>query len=287
MVSRLLDRVCSYVTAAGVFAPATPWCLLLSPAGETILRFHKSNIVVIKANGDVVLNTNGWYTFTTWSAMNDALQAIHIKVRYQGPVSDGCWAVTDDAGLHKPYHDGIVVPATKPMHKLRGAAVLKAYAGGAEVPVYAVVKPVPDAAQAVGIDAGGRVSRAAMGTGTASGSYAAATGTATNFAVQQKQPAYLKPPARKAAAASAPNRSVHEQLQEAIEHLDMQDEIEGDDDHLCVVCMHQERSQVLVPCGHMVLCSDCCAEIISKAGECPMCREKIIDHCTLHGIDAF
>lgn len=78
--------------------------------------------------------------------MNDALHAIHIKVSYQGPVSDGSWAVRDDAGLHRPYHDGIVLPATKPAHKQRGAAVLKAYAGGAEVPVYVVVKPAAAAA---------------------------------------------------------------------------------------------------------------------------------------------
>lgn len=78
--------------------------------------------------------------------MNDALHAINIKVRYQGPVTDGSWAVVDDAGRHRPYHDGIVVPVTKPAHKQRGTAVLKAYAGGAEVPVYAIAKPMPAAA---------------------------------------------------------------------------------------------------------------------------------------------
>lgn len=121
--------------------------------------------------------------------------------------------------------------------------------------------------------------------GNSPGSFAAAAGTAANFAVQQQQLAHLTLPTRTAAARSVPSKSVREQLQEAMQHLDMQDELQGDDDLLCVVCMHQERSQVLVPCGHMVLCSDCCAEILSKVGECPMCREKIVDHCTLQGMD--
>lgn len=116
-------------------------------------------------------------------------------------------------------------------------------------------------------------------------------GPAVNFAAvhhhqqQQQQLAALRSPARHVAA-QASRKTVHEQLQEAIEELDMQDELEGDDEHVCVVCLHQPREEVLVPCGHMVLCRSCCVEIVSKAGECPVCREMIIDHCTLDGINA-
>lgn len=97
--------------------------------------------------------------------MNDALQAIRIKVRYKGSVDDRCWAVIDDAGLQQPYYDGIVLPATKPTHKQRCAVVLKAYAGGAEVPVYAVLKSMPDAAPTSSLATGSGLARAALGTG--------------------------------------------------------------------------------------------------------------------------
>lgn len=54
------------------------------------------------------------------------------------------------------------------------------------------------------------------------------------------------------------------------------------DEHLCVVCMHQPRDEVLVPCGHMVLCQGCCKSIMASPSPiCPMCREVIEDHCTI------
>lgn len=80
-------------------------------------------------------------------------------------------------------------------------------------------------------------------------------------------------------------KTVHEQLQEAVEQLGLEDELAGGDEHLCVVCLENQRDVVLVPCGHMVLCRFCCAGIINNSSECPVCRETIVDHCTLNAHD--
>jgi hypothetical protein len=79
----------------------------------------------------------------------------------------------------------------------------------------------------------------------------------------------------------AARKSVHEQLAEAVEQLGIEDEIAGGDDHLCVVCLENTRDEVLVPCGHMVLCRYCCQDIMQDSKACPVCREDIVDHCTL------
>lgn len=49
-----------------------------------------------------------------------------------------------------------------------------------------------------------------------------------------------------------------------------------DEADTCVVCMEEPRSTVLVPCGHMVLCKDCCQHIIeTKQGKCPVCQQDV------------
>lgn len=55
---------------------------------------------------------------------------------------------------------------------------------------------------------------------------------------------------------------------------------DADDDlHMCVVCMEEPRSIVLVPCGHMALCKDCCQQIMAnQPASCPMCCQNIEYH---------
>lgn len=72
-----------------------------------------------------------------------------------------------------------------------------------------------------------------------------------------------------------------EQIKAAMEELGIEEEGLIGDEHLCVVCLENARDEVLVPCGHMVLCQDCCADIMASTNECPMCRETIEDHCTI------
>ena len=43
----------------------------------------------------------------------------------------------------------------------------------------------------------------------------------------------------------------------------------------CVVCMRAERSVVLLPCRHAVLCGACSAHIEKSSNRCPLCRVAI------------
>ena len=44
----------------------------------------------------------------------------------------------------------------------------------------------------------------------------------------------------------------------------------GIDEGLCVVCMAEERTHLLVPCGHKCLCEACAT--MREWTECPICR---------------
>ena len=45
-----------------------------------------------------------------------------------------------------------------------------------------------------------------------------------------------------------------------------------DESSLCVVCITQLRSHIIIPCGHMCLCQEC-APLVQHT--CPMCREPV------------
>eukprot|EP00882_Tetradesmus_deserticola_P033905 GHRQ01038768.1.p2 GENE.GHRQ01038768.1~~GHRQ01038768.1.p2 ORF type:complete len:167 (+),score=53.31 GHRQ01038768.1:123-623(+) len=77
------------------------------------------------------------------------------------------------------------------------------------------------------------------------------------------------------------HKPAHEQLADMVQQLGLEDELACGDDHLCVVCLEHTRDEVLVPCGHMVLCRFCCQQIMQESKACPVCREDIVDHCTL------
>ncbi|XP_018010274.1 uncharacterized protein LOC108667727 [Hyalella azteca] len=45
----------------------------------------------------------------------------------------------------------------------------------------------------------------------------------------------------------------------------------------CVVCQDSERSMLLMPCGHLCLCRDCCRAIKNSSKLCPVCRRRIVE----------
>ncbi|KAF4519919.1 hypothetical protein B566_EDAN012561 [Ephemera danica] len=45
-----------------------------------------------------------------------------------------------------------------------------------------------------------------------------------------------------------------------------------EDERLCRVCFENELNVVLLPCGHMVVCSNCAPRFSS----CPVCRQRVI-----------
>ena len=46
---------------------------------------------------------------------------------------------------------------------------------------------------------------------------------------------------------------------------------------LCAVCLRAERSTVLMPCRHAVLCATCATTVRESSGRCPLCRQGIED----------
>eukprot|EP00927_Polykrikos_kofoidii_P042921 TRINITY_DN3698_c0_g1_i1.p1 TRINITY_DN3698_c0_g1~~TRINITY_DN3698_c0_g1_i1.p1 ORF type:complete len:214 (-),score=34.14 TRINITY_DN3698_c0_g1_i1:375-1016(-) len=40
---------------------------------------------------------------------------------------------------------------------------------------------------------------------------------------------------------------------------------------VCVICLTEHASHVMVPCGHLALCEDCCLQPIHS---CPVCRQS-------------
>ena len=56
------------------------------------------------------------------------------------------------------------------------------------------------------------------------------------------------------------------------QHADM---MKDNDEHLCVVCMDNERSCLYVPCNHLAMCVECDADIMAASLPCPMCNAAI------------
>ena len=44
------------------------------------------------------------------------------------------------------------------------------------------------------------------------------------------------------------------------------------DEPKCVICLEAKRTHAMLPCGHLCLCSDCCAPYLQHSGNCPVCR---------------
>ncbi len=62
------------------------------------------------------------------------------------------------------------------------------------------------------------------------------------------------------------------------EHFEMF--LEGDildDETACIACMSRVRETIILPCGHLVLCSACSVGITC----CPMCRTAIVEFICL------
>ncbi len=54
-----------------------------------------------------------------------------------------------------------------------------------------------------------------------------------------------------------------------------------DDDHACIACMAALKTTLLIPCGHLVLCANCAAQVLERSAVCPMCRVPVVSHITV------
>jgi len=78
-------------------------------------------------------------------------------------------------------------------------------------------------------------------------------------------------------AADAPSRPAPAASLESESVGSSREEIE------CVVCMEELRDTVLVPCGHIALCSGCARTIAaSRRPVCPICNRNVDDVCRVY-----
>lgn len=56
------------------------------------------------------------------------------------------------------------------------------------------------------------------------------------------------------------------------------------DEGLCVVCMAEERTHLLVPCGHKCLCEACAT--MREWTECPICRAAALAYLRVREVSS-
>jgi len=252
-----------------------------------VLRLHETDIVRVKPNGDVILNSGGWTTWKTMQSMNDVLELFDMAVASTGgSVNAGNWIVDDGHGKKYRYADNMLVPAGAEEDRHRARIVLEEY----ELPVPAALVPKPVTTTAR------PPTTIAPQTPAASRPPVAAGGSSPASATRAPPPASVAgnpapPPAMvnntmPAAAAVDPamlgpksNPEVVakqlEQVEAQLNHAHLENVAEED---ICTVCWERLRQIVLIPCGHLVLCEECLEEIMGKPEKlCPMCREPIAE----------
>ncbi|GLI70469.1 hypothetical protein VaNZ11_015379 [Volvox africanus] len=289
-------------------------------SGNVYMRFHKTDVVMVRPSGDVVLTSGGYRTRTTFLSVQQALQPLGLTVHSSlGGDGRGEWSVGGPDGSRTPWEDGMVVPASDEADRGRGQRLLAAYNVGtpsvsadiaarapAPAPALMTAVPSPSAARApVVVPAQAPIS-------TSTWSYRSAAGIS-------KAPAYashIRPPTAAAgplAVAPSPIQvpvpvptartaeSISELQQVLNAALAIKDETSGrtsgdsipyilrandngaelDDEHACIACMAALKTTLLIPCGHMVMCGPCAAQVLERSGVCPMCREQVISQVTV------
>ncbi len=172
-------------------------------------------------------------------------------------------------------------PAAAPAASVSAYAAAAARGTGQQAPAAAAAAAAaPAGAQAR--PAGWAATSGAPPPGYAAGNGVAA-GTAAAPAAGRQPPGFAQQAsaaAKPQAAAAQPQAAAADQLAAQTAHLQLEED-GTDHDMSCVVCMEHFRDTVLVPCGHMVLCSGCCKDIVSKDNLCPVCRVSISEHCQI------
>jgi hypothetical protein len=50
---------------------------------------------------------------------------------------------------------------------------------------------------------------------------------------------------------------------------------DNDEEGLCVICLTNEKTTVVMPCRHLCLCKECAEELRQRSPKCPVCRGPI------------
>lgn len=82
-------------------------CFVREGSGEVVVMLRDTEIVRVATNGDVTLNTGGWYSVIMLQGLNDVLNLIGIKVNAAD--ENGDWRISDGRTLLR-FSDGIRLP---------------------------------------------------------------------------------------------------------------------------------------------------------------------------------
>jgi len=94
---------------------------LVQVGSDYAIRLHETNIVTLKPDGSIILNSGGYRTMTTKSRINEHAPGIHITQDM------GLWYVHVRNQMVF-FEDGMVIPATGPITGNDGYAMQKAKA---------------------------------------------------------------------------------------------------------------------------------------------------------------
>lgn len=53
----------------------------------------------------------------------------------------------------------------------------------------------------------------------------------------------------------------------------------------CKICMEKRVGQLLIPCTHLVFCTDCLTKALRRSNTCPICRVSIKDYIAVQMIE--
>ena len=142
----------------------------MCPPPSPIPPPHHADIVRVRPNGDVLLTCGGYYTYTTFLSLNDALQHIGLRVKFQGDVGEGNWIMNDAQGSY-PYEDNMVLQARTGSDRSRGQQLWQAMNPDSSSSAPEAAGPSRGSQQAVAGAAPGRQQASVAGpSGSSSGS---------------------------------------------------------------------------------------------------------------------
>ena len=52
-------------------------------------------------------------------------------------------------------------------------------------------------------------------------------------------------------------------------------DVKDDGQKECLVCLDEDKDTVIMPCGHLCVCSDCGKGLVKNKHVCPICRGHI------------
>jgi hypothetical protein len=61
-----------------------------------------------------------------------------------------------------------------------------------------------------------------------------------------------------------------------------QEEVEGVEEGMCVVCWAAKRRVLLLPCRHLCCCRHCSVVLQAQGAPCPMCRQDVREHMEVY-----